>query len=1537
MAGLQRVRWRHAGSALLTCALVAGGVFTVLRRDGVRPSSLKSRTATHWLVHRSSDGAADLVLADGLTSRVIARINPQADTDEQVAVEGPAGAFLLTPGKGTVRTIATASLQLGTPQLVTTLAVPGAKFGVGTAGLTVVAGDAAEVVAANDVSRPVEIPPSSSSLIASDGSMWFFGDGTATHVGVDETRTEIALAATPVLADVTTVGAEAVWFDRQRSRVLWLSSGRDISLSGVTGAAAAVIQRPNDEPGAVWLAVGDQLLRVTRSGVERQQVPGLGVTAGDALAVAGKSAAVIRGGSQRIDRIDLDGEQMVVGEAPQTPATSLTINASSGLVWIDETDGDTAWAVNPHDLVRIDKADTRAPLFDASGRVDSGGGSSSESGDNGDGGDEGSTETDREDPHPGLDDPPIANPDSVTARAGATITIPVTANDFDPEGDAIAMVSVDRAGHGTSSNLDGASVGYQPEAGFSGIDEFQYRITDEAGHEAVGTVRLRIFAPDSPNQPPLTQPDVVETRAGSSVTIDVLANDVDPERDPLSIPTFQQVPGATITDGVSLNGLVALQFDPPADARPGQELTFTYVAADPQGGVSQPTPVTVRIISPSAANRPPVANPDAARIAIGNTSVVQVLVNDTDADYDTLSVSLPGAPPAGVTVSVRNNALVIGLEPGAVPRSVVRYALSDGVNTPVTGRVLVLRADDAELNRPPIANPDVERVVVGNSVVVPVVRNDRDPDGDPIRLVSVRQPAEGSGKTEVVGDSVRFTPNLPDITQPTNVDFQYEIDDGHGNQATGTVTITVLSNALPRAPFARDDAATTEVNKPVTIDVLANDSDPSGGQPSLFDDPTCVAGSAVRTNEDRVVYTPPADQVGTFRCRYSVVNAQQLRRQASIVITVVPVALVNSAPRLVLSALSVTIAPGRTLVLSVNDVATDDEQDALTFTRVGKSGQGATTSLNGSGTLLTYTAPLTTSTVVDSVPIGVFDGTSTTRGQLSVTVRPEPPTAVAPRAVDLGGSTKLDTRRTFNVLGQVSDANPGMTVLLLSASLTSGAATVDVNQRAGLVSILPTGPDTVVVRYRIANASEPQLTAEGTITLTVILPPPLVDSVAVADSVQLTVGDTLTVDLVANDSINLDPGEQLTATLEQTLPVAVGSSTLSSDGTRFAVHAEPDATPGVYNLSYAIDDGGSRSRAPIKVTVLACGEQAPAAVVRTGFTPYQQPYQFDLTAGLPAGQFVVPDSVSGGGLTGPIGVYTPPAGMNDNVVVSYRVSNHCGQTAPGVFTLDVNHSPRVTGVSREVAPGSAITIPIADIAADDEPLQVDLDGAPSWVSLTAEGVRAAPPAGTPRSPYGFGLIVTDPGGLSTAATITITVTNRAPVANSDHYDTELDVFTFDPTWNDGDPDGDAITISDVSWVSGSGSISINGPLVTVQVPHGASELTYTIDDGDLSATARVTIFSNHAPTVGDESKSTNDGTATVRLHPHDPDGDVMVVSCNSSANLFVEVDVFRLSVTVLNAFIGTESFQCTVTDAFGATATATVTIESIEASEVITP
>jgi hypothetical protein len=77
-------------------------------------------------------------------------------------------------------------------------------------------------------------------------------------------------------------------------------------------------------------------------------------------------------------------------------------------------------------------------------------------------------------------DPPVAVNDSVTVNEDAGVTaIPVLANDSDPDGDALTVVSVTGASHGdVTIPVGGGSVNYLPFAGYSGPDSFTYTISD---------------------------------------------------------------------------------------------------------------------------------------------------------------------------------------------------------------------------------------------------------------------------------------------------------------------------------------------------------------------------------------------------------------------------------------------------------------------------------------------------------------------------------------------------------------------------------------------------------------------------------------------------------------------------------------------------------------------------------------------------------------------------------------------------------------------------------------------------------------------------------------------------------------------------------------------------------------------------------------------------------------------------------------------------------------------------------------------------
>jgi Bacterial Ig domain len=1545
MAQMQKVSWRTVGYAALgTTAIIAAAV-GIVHSDGVRPTSMKSSAATRWLVYQPDQL---LVLADGLSGKVLAKIEAKSDETHEIAVQGAGGAFLVEPSLGTVRAVSTANLQLGTRQAVGSLSATTIRneLGVGTTGLTVVNTDTdtADIVAAGDVTRPIAVPKSTDSRIARDGSMWLFTDTEAKHVGVDGSSDTFQLRGK---RDVTTtVGSHAVFLDHTAKMVHWMGGG-EVPVNSIPNSADAVLQVRGDDAKCVWMATGDTLACIGKTSIDRViHVEGLNVAGSDRLAVAGTTAAVVHS-DNTIERVDLEaGTLLLEGGPSDVPVgAQLTITAINGMIWIDDETGARAWVIQQFGVKVINKNDTAAPTVNAQGEitnpgsgaeVDSGGGGNAPGDD---------TETDHED-HNGVENKPVANPDSVTARAGATVTIPVTANDWDPDGEAIAVFRVGdkiKAGHGTVDVLDGTSVTYVPNPGFSGSDAFDYTIVDEFGNEATAPVSLQLYPPDSPNRAPIATADHAATRVGHAVTIDVLANDIDPERDPLTIPTFGQTDSAKITDTKGPSGLPALKYYPPAT--PGQ-YKFTYQAADPQGGTSAKTTVTVDVSGDDTPNAAPKANPDAVRLAVGKTATVDVRANDVDPDGDELFIRALD-PPTGITAIVRSEQLDISLQPGAPKLSVVRYGLTDGSNLPeVIGRVLVVRIDDNAPNRPPVANPDTERVVVGNSVKIAVTANDVDPDGDPIRLLSVAQPDGGVGTTSVEGNSnfVRFAPNLPNITEPTPVTFTYKIGDGHGNTVTGTVTVTVLVDALPRAPFARDDFADTFTDKPVNINVLANDSDPSGGTPHLVGNPVCTNDGVATANADEgVTFVPPAAKTGTFRCKYRVANSQGLLAEAWIVVTVTAPSAGNHDPVLISGTANQTVEFGQSLGLAANTFATDIDNDTLVFASMSKQGVG-TTNFTQNTQSFSYTAPVPGS--ADAIPtvvnldVTISDGhNGLVRDTISIKLTaPAAAAAPTPLTHDISRSTTLDLPvPPIDVPTELREQNPGVTLSLLSASADATSVPATIERVGGIVRITPQAAGVISITYVVANADDLTLTATGKIIVTVAQPIPVnPPPVAVDDSLTVSSGGSSSVDLFANDLGITDSGDKPSATLVNRPPASFGAVQLANGV--LTLTAAPDVVAKQAIIAYNLSDGsGSPSvQGSVKLNILACSDSAPVAISGNMFTPYMAPINIDLNQYAPSGH-VIPNSVNGAGLTGPTGTYTPPAGKSDNEVVTFVVENGCHQTANGVLTIDVNRAPVANTVDKKLSQGDSLTFVATDLATDDETLAISaITDNPGWVSLNSGVIHASPPAGTASGVYSFRATVVDPGGLSAEAKVNLTINNLPPTAVADSYTTNQLVFTFDPTLNDFDTEPGPLTVQVITPNDPSDQlVSHDGNLYTFTIGHGVSRFNYTIvDSGGLPSQSTVTILSNGAPTIDDGSVNTDQPTANVTLSPSDPDGDDLTIECGANGAFVIEVisdptpDVpERVRVHIdFQGWKGSTVVTCFATDPFGADAQSHISI-----------
>ena len=172
--------------------------------------------------------------------------------------------------------------------------------------------------------------------------------------------------------------------------------------------------------------------------------------------------------------------------------------------------------------------------------------------------------------------------------AGTVLTLHVLANDSDPDGDAVHVLSNTSPAHGTVVNAGTDQLRYTPADGYAGVDSFSYTIQDPSGATATATVHVSV----SPaNRPPLAVDDVFRTAQGLALDLDVLANDSDADGEPFQI-TDHTTPGH---GSVVLDAAGHFSYTPDADYV-GSD-TFSYTITDTEGAGATAT-VTINVQGP---------------------------------------------------------------------------------------------------------------------------------------------------------------------------------------------------------------------------------------------------------------------------------------------------------------------------------------------------------------------------------------------------------------------------------------------------------------------------------------------------------------------------------------------------------------------------------------------------------------------------------------------------------------------------------------------------------------------------------------------------------------------------------------------------------------------------------------------------------------------------------------------------------------------------------------------------------------------------
>jgi len=311
-------------------------------------------------------------------------------------------------------------------------------------------------------------------------------------------------------------------------------------------------------------------------------------------------------------------------------------------------------------------------------------------------------------------------------------------------------------------------------------------------------------------------------------------------------------------------------------------------------------------------------------------------------------------------------------------------------------------------------------------------------------------------------------------------------------------------------------------------------------------------------------------------------------------------------------------------------------------------------------------------------------------------------------------------------------------------------------------------------------------------------------------------------------------------------------------------------------------------------------------------------------------------------------VYRPNAGYTGSDSFSYTINDGNGRTSTASVSISVNPrpngSPRANSDALSVQEGSSgcVNVLSNDSDPDNDSIRISNVWSAAHGRTSSSGSSACY---TPNAGYtgsdSFSYTINDGRGKTASANVSVTVypiPNRAPRATADAItaDENKSAVCVNVLINDWDPDGDVISITNV-WSAANGRTSTSGSSVCYTPNTGFSgndSFNYTIRDGrgeTASASVSVTVTPNGAPrALADEITADENRSAVcvdVLINDWDPDDDVIsIANVWSATNGITSTSGSSVCYTPNTDFSGDDSFDYTIRDSRGKTASASVSV-----------
>ena len=801
---------------------------------------------------------------------------------------------------------------------------------------------------------------------------------------------------------------------------------------------------------------------------------------------------------------------------------------------------------------------------------------------------------------------PITIPKTMFVQTLSSQTVDVASTDIDPAGGVLlvtAVYNVEQSAGLRADVIEQRAIRVTLTAPLdNGPVSFNYRISNGLA-EAEGVVTVVQIPVPARLQPPVANDDSVTVRVGDAIDIPVLANDVQPDGEELTLDPMLSI-GLKGDSGLLFASGDKLRYLAPQKTG---DFSAVYAVAGPDGQVAQ-AQVKIAVREPvESTNNPPVPVTVVGRVLAGEKVRISVPLTGIDPDGDSVQLLGQETNPDKGSVSLTGPDF-FDYQAGdySAGTDTFTYTVIDALGARATGTVRVGISPKSEGARNPVAVEDEVTARPGATVSVQVLANDSDPDGGALKIVRV-QPNSKDIKAKVVGDIIQITPPK----KPAVYGLQYTIENDFGGRSQNFVTVTVTPDAPRAYPVVEDTVLTlTDIlnRDSINVNVLRNtffaDGPVAGLKVSLL--PGYSSQATVTPGKRIHVTVQNKSQIIPF----AVANPDD-PKIVSYAFVWVP-GLDDALPQVNRKAPVLSVASEAELRIDLNQYVL-----AIGGRKVQLTGTATVQATHSNGDSLVVNDHTLRFTSADryfgpaSISFEVTDGSSATdpAGRvatlvLPITVTPrqnQPPVFVGGEIdFEPGASRDIDLSKLTNYPHPKDAAELAYTVLNplpagFSYTLTGQTLSLKANEGT------PKGSSTAI----LLSVRDALVTGQsGRIKLNVVASSrPL--AVPVPDSVAVARGQSSSVDVLSNDSAtNPFPGKPLKVVAIRgldggSLPSGV-SITPNADNSRLSISVSNSAQPGNTTLQYQVADATGDADRMVWGSITVSVQDKPDAV--TGLT-----------------------------------------------------------------------------------------------------------------------------------------------------------------------------------------------------------------------------------------------------------------------------------------------------------------------------------------------